>query len=166
MDISIATAMGLSIFLFPLLLFVSGKFKWVPGLRFKIASLLIYTIWCLINLILEQQGNVIGWRWLAGGLCISAVLLVSFMFWSVLCWGYTLSMLLCLAENHSVDSQKHWEDLYAGPEGIRKLTTNRIGVLIALRFAFIEKGQLILTKFGELSAVIIQTGSSLFGIAS
>lgn len=165
MDISIAMAIGLSIFLFPLLLFVGGKFKLAPSLRFKIAALLIFSIWCLTNLILEQQGNVIGWRWFAGGLCISAVLLISFMFWSVLCWGYTLSMLLCLAENNSVKNQKQWECLYAGPEGIRKLSTNRTAVLIGLHFAFIEKNQLVLTKFGLFSAAIIQTGGYLFGIA-
>lgn len=165
MEISIIISLLLAIFIFPILLFIGGKLHIAPGLRFKIAALLVFLLWCLVNLILEQQGIIMGWMWFAGGLIISSILIVSFMFWSVLCWGYTLSMLLCLANNNVVSNQKQWECLYAGPDGIRELSINRTNVLIRLRFAFIEKGHLVLTKFGIWSATIIQLGGSVFGIS-
>ncbi len=166
MGINILIPIGLTI-LFPLLLWLGGRLMVAPGRRFKVTSIFILIVWTMICLILlNERGSTWAWSWLAGCLFISTSFLLSFMLWSVLCWGYTLSMLLCLAENTTVASQGEWEQLYAGPEGIECLSLNRAKVLVRLRFANIIDNNLILTNCGRFFAYILYYVRSLFGIST
>ncbi|MBP9774377.1 MAG: hypothetical protein KBD30_00955 [Legionellaceae bacterium] len=86
------------------------------------------------------------------------------MVWSVLCWGYTLSMLLCLQTIDRVENIDQWEIQYAGPQGLDALSLNRANVLVWLRFARVTENQVILTKLGLISASILQIVSRFFGV--
>ncbi|MBP6917369.1 MAG: hypothetical protein KBB94_00440 [Legionellaceae bacterium] len=155
---NILLALGLSGLLSPLLLILGGCLKIAPGPRFKICIGIVLLIWCQLC---HFRFNCI---WLEGILCISAVLLIGFMVWSVLCWGYTLSMLLCLQTIDRVENIDQWEIQYAGPQGLDALSLNRANVLVWLRFARVTENQVILTKLGLISASILQIVSRFFGV--
>lgn len=157
MEKAIVFAMTLAILGSPILLFLGGKLNVEPGLRFKLVIGLIFGLWCGMNKFSFD------WEWAAGAFCISAVLLIGFMFWSVLCWGYTISMLLCFQMCSEIESLQQWEIAYAGPSGIKELTLNRLKVLTRLRFAKVEK-HLSLTKLGHLNASIFKIICKIFGV--
>lgn len=157
MEKAILLSMTLAILGAPLLLFLGGKLNIEPGLRFKLVIGLILGLWW------EMNKFSFNWEWIAGVFCISAVLLIGFMLWSVLCWGYTISMLLCLQRCDEIDSLQQWEIAYAGPTGVRELTLNRLKVLTGLGFAKVEKN-LSLTKLGHLNARIFKIICKIFGV--
>lgn len=152
-------------FFVPLLLWIGGKLNVAPGIRFKLTGMLIIIMWTLACLLMSNSLYLNSmWCWLAGILFLSSVLMVSFMFWSVLCWGYTLSMLICLDKYKSINSLQHWENHYAGASGISKLTKDRSMVLVNLRFASMENDELVLTHYGRINAVLLRYVSQIFGI--
>ncbi len=149
--------------LFPFLLWVGGKLQLTPRLRFKFFSLLILSIWTIICLhSLKDSG--IGWQWIAGVLVISSAVILFFLPWSVLCWGFTLSMLLRLAKSPKPLNQKQWAEAYAGALGTRGLSKNRATILLAFGFARLDKDDLVLTRRGRLSAGCLRLISYFFGI--
>ena len=154
---NIGMAFALSGLLCPLFLGLGGMLNIAPGLRFKLSAALVIITWCVMHQFLFD------WVCLAGLLCISAALLIAFMFWSVLCWGYTLSMLLCLEEKNMQNLQQ-WERQYAGEQGLQTLSKNRINVLVGLRFASVVENNVILTKLGSVSAIGLRWVSRFFGI--
>lgn len=155
---NILVAIGLAGVLSPLFLMIGGFFRIAAGLRFKINMGAIYFIWCVLN---HFRFDGV---WLEGMLCISAVFIIGFMFWSVLCWGYTLSMLLCLQSTEIVQNLEQWELLYAGPLGLQALTQNRATILVWLRFAKADGNQVVLTKFGYICATVLRILSQFFGV--
>jgi len=138
-----------------------------PGERFKLFSLLILAFWCSFCLIYSgsNKGDIDWvWIWIAGDLYILSAILVGFMFWSVLCWGFTLSMLLCLEKRKNVESLQSWQVEYAGAIGIRGLSLDRASILISFGFSSIEGNYLVLSKRGRSWGRIIQIMSRFFGI--
>lgn len=157
---NILLALGLSGLLSPSLLMIGGQLRIAPGLRFKICVGVVLFIWC------ELHHFIFDWIWLEGMLCISAVFIIGFMFWSVLCWGYTLTMLLCLRAIENVKNLEQWEVQYAGPQGLIALSKNRAYVLIWMRFALVDERSITLTKLGHVSASVLQRVSRFLGVVS
>lgn len=136
-----------------------------PGMRFKVASVIVYVFWSIAGVMLAQHdSNFSIWQWAAGFLLITAVLLFAFMLWSVLCWGYTISMLLCLAPNHQVNSIDEWMQLYTRSQGTRVLTENRVEVLTSLHLARLDNEEVVLTRIGFIVAECIKKIFFLLGV--
>lgn len=149
----------------PVLLWVLARppFKIVqPGLRFKLASLLILSMWCIAKMIYTNYIN--WWYWIAGLLFILSCLIFAFMVWSVLCWGYTLCMLLSLREYNDLVDSDQWQKLHAGPHGTRQLTFDRVQVLVKLRLATFDGNQLVISRFGWYLAIIAKFFMNVFGV--
>ncbi len=149
----------------PFFLWVLAKspFKIIqPGLRFKYVSVLILGIWCTAKGIffdLISLGD-----WIAGLLWILSCLIFGFMVWSVLCWGYTLCMLLSLYEyNDAVDSDQ-WQKLHAGPHGTQHLTWDRINLLIKFRLATANDNRLVTSRMGLHLAIIAKLFMKVFRV--
>ena len=133
-----------------------------PGLRFKCASLLILGAWCVAKGIFFDLISLDDW--VAGFLWILSCLIFGFMVWSVLCWGYTLCMLLSLHEhNDSVDSDQ-WQKLHAGPQGTERLTWDRVHVLVKFRLAAVDGNRLVISRPGQYLAVFARLLMKIFGV--
>ncbi len=149
----------------PFFLWILAKtpFKIIqPGLRFKCASLLILGAWCTAKGIFFDMISV--WDWVAGLLWIISCLIFGFMVWSVLCWGYTLCMLISLYEhNDSVDAGQ-WQKLHAGPHGTTHLTRDRVDVLMKFRLAAINDDRLVISRMGLYLAIIARFFRNIFGV--
>lgn len=149
----------------PILLWALAKFPFrvvQPGLRFKLASLLILSMWCIAKVIFSDSINF-GY-WVAGLLFILAFLIFAFMLWSVLCWGYTLCMLLSLSEHNAPVDSRQWQKLHAGPHGMRQLALDRIQVLVKLGLASFDGSRMIASRIGVYLASIAKFSMSLFGV--
>lgn len=148
----------------PILLWILGKLPFYiiqVGLRFKIMSLLIFSTWIIVLL----SGYIQVWYWIAGLLLIVAFLIFYFMIWSVLCWGYTIRMLLVLNDYHKpVDYQK-WQKLHAEPDGIEGLTLNRVQVLKKLGLIEQDSDQIEISIKGLYLAKLGHLFMRLFGVS-
>lgn len=164
-QINIYTSIGLVLCL-PILLIVASVFskKNSPGKNFKIVSLILLSC-CLVSGIIMHINNKFNiYLWAADMLFMIAAIILAFMFWSVFCWGYTLSMLLCLAAHDAVNTLKDWEGLYTNSDGIRRLTVDRTQVLILLRCATVKDEKIILTQWGHLLGSLLEFIFKCFGI--
>jgi hypothetical protein len=136
-------------------------FPTIPvSLRFKFSAAFILILWCLTALGLRSSLWDIG----AGVLLILAVLIFAFMIWSVLCWGYTISMLLCLSEARPIKNVYDWEKLYTKSDSILTLTENRSRVLVWLRLAKIHNNTVQLSQLGYRFSTMINTIIRFTGI--
>lgn len=151
-------------FSFPILLWILNKRPFYikqPGLRFKIATTLIMLFWVVT--LFSSQTQL--WYWIANLLLLSAFLIFAFMVWSVLCWGYTIRMLLVLNANSNSLNFVEWQKMHAKPSGIQNLTLNRIQFLEKLYLVRSDSHQIIICKKGLYLAKIAQIFMKLFGVS-
>ncbi len=121
--------------------------------------------WCAISMYFMKSGDMLaGWHWLAGVMLIIAVELFAFMLWSVFCWGYTLSMLLCLSKSKSARNLFEWQNFYTGSVGTKQLTLDRAQVLVWIKCAKIDGENLILTRFGHAVSLVFKKISQYAGV--
>lgn len=102
-----------------------------PGRRMRWAAGLALAAWSIGTAAVAVSAQ--GTHWadvLAGALILSAALLASFTLWSLLAWGFTLSLLLHLADAGRPISA---EDLMAryGGGGPEEFARNRAKILLA-----------------------------------
>ena len=145
----------------PILLWLLGQVPFrmsQPGARFKLSCVLILSLWCAAKVVIDL------WYWFAGLLFILACLLFAFMVWSVLCWGYTLCMLLALEEHKDRIDADEWQKLHAGPQGMRQLTIDRIQVLLNFRLATYNQDQLVISRSGKYLANFSMFFMTIFGV--
>lgn len=166
MEISVYAPIALISCLPVLLILMPIAYKRIsPGSSFKISSIMIMISWCLISIVMMKiESNFTGWQWLAGMLLINSVIIFAFMLWSVFCWGYTISMLLCLPSDKAAVNLHQWENFYTGSDGIRKLTANRTQLLVRMRCVSINGEEVVLTKFGNLLAIVLEKACLYIGI--
>jgi len=149
----------------PILLWFLAKppFRIVqPGLRFKLCCLLILSMWGAAKIV--YSADIDGWHWTAGLLFILACLIFAFMVWSVLCWGYTLCMLLSLNEYNALADRDQWLKLHAGSHGTRRLTLDRVQVLVKFRLATFDGSQLVISRVGLFLAIFARFFMNIFGV--
>ena len=164
MFFEILTPMLLAV-IFPFLLgaLAQAPFRVIsPGFRFKLVAIIVLFIWGFIKVIVGEQLSIA--FWVAGALFLLSVFIFAFMVWSVLCWGYTTSMLLCLSEANSPVDLMDWKILYAGRDGMQKLTSDRANVLIQYHLVRLDNNQLILSNRGAFVARAALFFAKLFGV--
>ncbi len=124
-----------------------------PGARIRTAAMVALGILIAgLSLLVATGLRVDGWDALAALAILGAGVTLAFIPWSVIAWGFTMTMLLRLADSEASVDLQGWARRYAGPEGIRGLSRNRLAVLLALglvrevepdRFAPTERGAMI-----------------------
>lgn len=135
--------------------FVSKKIS--PGLRFKLSVIILLIIWSFLSLFLYSKTPEFSiWQSAAGFLFILAVLLFAFMIWSVMCWGFTISMLLWLSKIGKAITLSEWIALYTNEDGIRGMTCNRAQILSWYRLGILNHDEVTLTARGHFLARLAQ----------
>jgi hypothetical protein len=145
-----------------LLLLSHGPWKIAaPGHRFICATFLSLCCWgCLLILT--------GWSGLtdlvAGFLILATTILAGFTLWTLLAWGFTLSMLLALQAAGGRVSLTEWIARYTGGQTIDRFALDRLGVLFRARFAVLRGKIVTVTAHGRLVARVSFLLRSLFGL--
>jgi hypothetical protein len=165
--LSIAAAIGGCV-LFPiiLLLLSHGPLKVTKtGRRFFVAWMALLLIW-LIASALFASGRIPPADLLAGLSIFGGAILCTFMVWSVLCWGFTLNMLMSLGRVTRAGSLADWQRAFAGEAGLSKLAADRAGVLLRAGFARARQGDAIsqLTPLGISAHRLVHPLSKLLAV--
>ena len=99
-------------------------------------------------------------------LILGGGVLIAFILWSLITWGFTLNMLLELSSVNAPVDLSQWANRYACQDGLRRLTADRLGVLLAV--SLVTKsgdGHYRATLTGKFMAIILGSVRKLFGIS-
>ncbi len=104
---------------------------------------------------------------LAGIVLLLALLLAAYTSWTLVVWGFTLTMLSLIDQHDGFDSVEAWCSAYGGSADIQGFADNRCGLLLRARFALAEPAQeLRITARGRVAAVLVSVVRSVFGLAN
>jgi hypothetical protein len=146
-----------------LMLLSHGPWKIVrPGKRFVLAALLSLGTW-VVTLFLWPPGGAIDL--ISGASILILSLLAGFTLWTLVAWGFTLSMLLALRRTNRTLSLKEWIASYTGGKTVEAFGRDRLGVLF--RFKLADRtgaDEVEATGNGRRVAVIAIVLRKLFGL--
>lgn len=132
-----------------------------PGRRFILAAALTWVAWLAAML-------AVGPGWMdvvTGGLLLATTTLVGFTLWSLVAWGFTLSMLLALDRAGRPLSAEEWVLEYTRGKPLEAFTRDRLGVLIALGLAELRGDEVVMRpRRGRLIARLTIALRTLFGL--
>src|SRR5262249_35159986 len=157
--------------LMPVFLILLGRMSLAlrrPGLRYRVSILAAWFLF-LASLIVHAlaQGPIAVVDGLAGAAIMVAATITAFVAWRLIAWGFTLNMLLALANANRFAALDDWVVRYTGGGDIRRLTHDRASVLLNARLA-VKLGEdgFRLTGLGRIAANAVAVGHWMFGIRS
>jgi hypothetical protein len=134
-----------------------------PGRRFVISSILIWTAWPMVMW-------TTGPSWVdlfTGALLLATATLAGFTLWSLIAWGFTLSMLLALERARSPLAMEEWMRVYTRGRPLDALARDRVGLLLRLGLAEVENNErLVLGRRGRWIARVALGCRRVFGLSS
>lgn len=131
--------------LLPVLVLTLSHGPWkvrAPGRRFVAAAGITVLSW--VGLMFVPDGpdpaDVV-----AGGLLLAGALLAGFTLWTLVAWGFTLTMLLTLARAGRPLTLPEWVAGYTGGKPLAAFARDRLGVLFMLGLAHARDGRVVMT---------------------
>jgi hypothetical protein len=148
----------------PLLLVILSHGPWKviqPGKRFFVAVLTTWVIWAVaITLGSAPVIDVV-----TGALLLAAATLAMFTFWTLIAWGFTISMLLALSRTSQPISLEEWIMAYTNGKPLAAFSKDRISLLVKLGLAKHEGNELVITSYwGRRVACLTNLFRVLFGV--
>lgn len=139
-----------------------------PGSRFKIS---VATGWFFFlaalsyGLLFNLQMDVLDV--FAGVSIVLSATIITFIFWSLVVWGFTLNMLLAITALENPVSLDDWIKQYLGEKDTNRLTADRMKILLAAKFAHLDQDQTYnLTRSGYFGTRIYRFARGLFGVTT
>ena len=87
------------------------------------------------------------------------------MLWSLVCWGFTTSLLAALCTLDGPASRDAWFRAYGGGSSIADFSDNRLSILLALELAKAEGSSVALSgKAGKFMALLVLNLRKFYGI--
>jgi hypothetical protein len=132
------------------------------GRRFHVSAILVSAGWLLF---LAWHGSYDAADLIASLLIWLTALLVAFSFWSLLAWGFTVSLLLALARAQNALRFEEWVASYTGGGTVETFARDRLGLLLRTGLARMDGDQVCLTPgWGPRLAWLVGTLRRLFGV--
>jgi hypothetical protein len=121
---------------------------------------------CSLMVVLLLADEMPAWPDLLAALALLAgSVLAEYTLWSLILWGFALSVLNILEQRQQVDSIEGWCTAYAGDDGIDAFTLNRCSLLLAAGFARLSSSrELSITPRGQLAVRIVNAIRWIFGL--
>ncbi len=133
-----------------------------PARRFQIAVLGISMVWGLFSV---TQESLDGADVLASLMLWLTAVLATFTFWSLLAWGFTLSLLLRLASAQRPLTVDEWIASYAQGGDAETFARDRLGILFRFRLARLDGDHVRLTPgLGPWAASLVDLFRSIYGV--
>lgn len=133
-----------------------------PGRRFMIAAGLTGITWAGLMVVpaAPDPADVV-----AGGLLVLTALLAGFTLWTLVAWGFTLSLLLTLARADRPQTLDQWVVGYTGGRPLTAFSQDRLGVLFRLGLAEERGGRVVMTPGrGRRFARVVGLLRRVFGL--
>jgi hypothetical protein len=132
-----------------------------PGRRFVLAAALAWAAW-LATLPATSPDAV---DLVTSVLLLATATLAGFTLWTLVAWGFTVSMLLALDRACGPLSVDEWAIEYTRGKPIDAFARDRLGVLFKLKLAEARGDSVVMTPArGRLFAVAAGTLRTLFGL--
>lgn len=123
-----------------------------PGRRFKAAAAAALALWVAASAVIGAAGLPTSiFDVLSGAMILVGALMAGFIVWSLIAWGFTLSMLLAIARFDGAVTVDEWSALYARGKSMREICLDRVGVLLAFGLAK-KRGEEVIVS-GRISAL-------------
>jgi hypothetical protein len=159
----VALSLGAVALLPALLLAVShGPLKVAaPGRRFALAAGLTWVAWAGFM----AGGAPDAVELVTGALLLAAATLAGFTLWTLVAWGFTLSMLLALRRAGRPLTADEWALAYTRGRPLDAFARDRLGVLLKLGLAELRGGEVVMTAGrGRALARVTTLLRKLFGL--
>jgi hypothetical protein len=139
-----------------------------PGLRYRVSVQAAWLLFLTSLVGFALAGiPIAAIDYIAGVAIMLSATVLAFIAWSLIAWGFTLSMLLALAKQKHVGGLDGWIRHYTGGADFRRLAADRAAVLLGARLAVTAAANgLRLTSFGRVAARFVVVGQWTFGIRS
>ena len=149
------TAIGLSLLL-PLLLLCYAR---IPGLRgagrlFRYGCMtvpVLYVAACLTLPGPRDAGDVI-----SGILLLATAMLLCYVFWSLLAWGFTLTLLTALSKDSRPVTLEQWISIYMRGGNLGDFAHNRLRLLTGSGMVALSQHRVELTRLGIAMARFVK----------
>jgi hypothetical protein len=166
---AVYTAMiaGLSIIVF-LILLSHGPFKFGGlGRRFRVAVFLSLALWVALlwltgALVPLDSAGVMDLA--AGAFVVATAIIAGFTAWSLLAWGFMLSILLSLAHQDGVVGLEDWMSDYGGGRGLDSLLSGRLELLFRLGMVVRDGDRILLTPRGAFTGRVARFYNFFFAL--
>ena len=133
-----------------------------PGRRFIVAVALTWIAWLATSIVVEPDWVDL----IAGGLLLATASLAAFTLWTLIAWGFTLSMLLALAAQGRPLTEEEWALAYTRGQPLEAFARDRIGVLLLLGLAKVRGDDVVMVpRRGWLFARLTGLLRKLFGLS-
>ena len=125
----------------PLLLagYARGPFRRLSlGRRFWLAMATASSCWAMLMIMVATQASIsteFVFDLTAGAAILLTAGLVVYSIWSLASFGFTVLMLLCLAERNEALSLESWAAAYGQGDGMHAFTHDRVAVLVGAGLA-------------------------------
>jgi hypothetical protein len=132
-----------------------------PGRRFVLAIGIVWVAWLAAMLASSPEWVDL----LSGMLLLATATLAGFTLWTLVAWGFTVSMLLALDRAGRPLSVEEWGLAYTRGKPLEAFTRDRLGVLFTLGLAEIRGADVAMTPVrGRALARIAVLLRVLFGL--
>lgn len=156
-----AIALGI---LFPLLLLGYAQLKRISGagVRFALGCMTAALIFLALAIMLpgERDPSDV----FSGCLLLVAAMLFWNVIWSLLAFGFTLTLLTALAQAGQPLTKPQWALAYMQGADLSKFARNRLQLLLGTGMAQVDQQSIVATSFGIVAASLIRLTRLLFGI--
>jgi hypothetical protein len=132
-----------------------------PGQRFLLAAGLTWVAWMgAMILVAPDPVDLV-----TGGLLLGAATLAGFTLWTLIAWGFTLSMLLVLEQAGRPLTVDEWALAYTNGKPLAAFARDRLGVLFLLGLAQRRGGAVEMSPGrGRLAAGVVVLLRKLFKV--
>ena len=150
--------------LMPFMLLALSHGPWriaAPGRRFVVAAALTWAGWLGAMSFLAPV-----WvDFVTGAFLIATATLAGFTLWTLVAWGFTLSMLLALSRAERPLSVEEWALAHTRGKPLAAFTRDRLGVLVAMGLAEVRGDRVLMTdNRGRVVARTAGALRTLFGL--
>jgi hypothetical protein len=156
-------ALALSI-AFPILLLGLAQFRSITGAgtRFGLGCITSAVIFLAMSILLpggRDPADVF-----SGALLLATAMLFWNVIWSLLAFGFTLTLLTALAREGRPVNRNQWISAYMQGSDLEKFARNRLQLLLGTGMARADDQNIVATSFGIATAVLIRTIRFVLGI--
>ncbi|HVL11290.1 MAG TPA: hypothetical protein VM529_01910 [Gemmata sp.] len=146
-----------------LLVLSHGPFKvTAPGRRFVLAAGVVWTAWVATMIAVRPDWVDL----VTGALLLATATLAGFTLWTLVAWGFTVSMLLALARADRPLTVDGWALAYTRGKPLAAFAQDRLGVLLKLGLAEVRGGEVVMTpRRGRAFAKAATMLRRLFGLS-
>ena|ERR1700761_3350055 len=147
--------------LFPLALAKARAFRG-SGARYVVACVIATVVFFVAFIILPGEHDL--FDALSGFLILATAMLFWNVIWSLLAFGFTLTLLTALVQAGRPLTRSQWVTAYMQGADLRKFARNRLQLLIGTGMAKYEGNNIVATPFGSFAATFVRSTRLLFGI--